>query len=300
MAETDLILAAQTTLIEPSRTEGQVGPLTTNADGRLRVASKPGYFPAVFGDLTTSGTSLVADVTDASNVMLHVKNTGTAAMAAGAFTFEGSLDSTDGTDGTWFALQSVRSNANTIETGRGTSSLAAGVGSAYAWELSVNAVRWFRVRCTTSTTASSIATWTIVRGTYATEPIPAVQDHSIIGSPVVTTTPTNPTAYSVESAASTNAAAIKTSNGSLFEITLSNPTATQAFVKIYNKASAPTVGTDTPIMTIPVPAGAFVNVQFGSQGKRLTAGIAIAVTAAAAKTDTGAAVAGVQIHASYI
>ena len=109
-----------------------------------------------------------------------------------------------------------------------------------------------------------------------------------------------PSAYSLTTAASTNAANVKSSAGTLEEITASNVTATAAYVKLYNKASAPTVGTDVPVLTIPVAAGATVPLSFGPLGKRFTTGIAIAVTAAAAATDTAATVAGIQIHASYV
>lgn len=298
MAENDLILAARATLIEPTLSEGEVGPLSMNSDGRLRVASKPGFFPTITGDLTALNSFLVADVRDASNIMLHVRNTGTVSMAAGVFAFEGSLDSTDGVDGTWFALQAIRTNANTIETGRAASSLAAGAGQAYAWELSVNAVRWFRVICTTAVTASSIATWTIIRGTYATEPIPGVQTHGISGSVAVTYPAA--TAFSVISAATTNASSVRNAAASLFEISVSNPTATPVFVKLYNKSSAPTVGTDVPILTIPVPANGLINMDFGATGKRFSTGIAMAITGAIAATDTTSAVAGVQVSGSYI
>lgn len=306
MADTDLILAAKTTVAEPVRADGEVGPLTTNQDGRLRVASKPGYFASISGGLTTSGNTLVADVTDASNVMVHIKNTGTAAMAAGAFVFEGSLDSTDGSDGSWFALQGVRSDSNTIENGRTASSLAAGAGQLYAWELSVNAVRWFRIRCTSNVTTNSVATWMIVRGTYATEPIPAVQPHPVTGSGTFTVagsvTASSPTgsAISVVTTASTNASIQKNSAGNLFEITASNPTATAAFLKLYNKASSPTVGTDVPILTIPIPANGQVSLSFGNLGKRFTNGIAMAVTALIAANDTGNSVAAVQISGTYV
>lgn len=308
MAETDLILAAKATSVEPVMVDDQVGPMTLNLDGRLRVASKPGWFPAVSGALTTSGNTLVVDVTDASNLILHIKNTGSAAMAAGAFVFEGSVDSTDGSDGTWFTIQAVRSDSNTVETGRATSSLAAGAGQAYAWELSVNAIRWFRIRCSTTLTASAIATWTAIRGTYATEPIPAVQTHAVTisGTPAVTSsgtvtnTPVTPTSFTAISAATTNAASHKASAGSLYEITASNPTATAAFLKLYNKATAPTVGTDVPILTIPVPANSVVSMEFGAVGKRFSLGIASAITALIASTDTGVAVAGVQVSGSYV
>lgn len=306
MAETDLILAAKAAATDPVRVDGEVGPLTTNLDGRLRVASKPGYFDPITGNLTTSGNTLVANVVDASNVVLHIKNTGSAAMAAGAFVFEGSVDSTDGSDGTWFTVQAARSDSNTIETGRGTSSLAAGSGQAYAWELSVNAIRWFRIRCSTTLTASAIATWTIIRGTYATEPIPALQSHGITGTVTVagtaTTTPatTGQTTFTNISTASTNAGNIKSSAGSLLEVTLSNPTATAISFKFYNKATSPTVGTDVPILTVTVAAGGVWAAEFGSLGKRFTAGISIAMTALPASTDTGNAVAGAFAHGTYI
>lgn len=305
MADTDLILAAKATSVEPVMVDDQVGPMTLNLDGRLRVASKPGYFPPISGALTTSGNTLVANVTDASNLILHIKNTGSAAMAAGAFVFEGSVDSTDGSDGTWFSIQSVRTDSNTIETGRAASSLAAGAAQAYAWELSVNAIRWFRVRCTATLTTNAIATWTIIRGTYATEPIPAIQPHPVTGSGTftvsgtATTTPASGTSIVAVSTASTNAISQRAGATNLFEVSATNPTATAAYLKIYNKASAPTVGTDVPVLTIPIPANSFVAFEFGALGKRFTLGVATAITAAIAATDTGASVAGIQLSMTY-
>lgn len=108
------------------------------------------------------------------------------------------------------------------------------------------------------------------------------------------------TAINIVSAATTNASSQKATAGNLFEITASNPTATATYLKVYNKASAPTVGTDVPVMTLPVPAGAFVSYVPGGQGKRFATGIAIAVTGAMIATDTTAAVAGVQIHGTYV
>jgi len=108
------------------------------------------------------------------------------------------------------------------------------------------------------------------------------------------------TAISVVTAATTNASVQKSTAGNLFEITASNPTATAAYLKVYNKSTAPTVGTDVPVMTLPVPAGGFISYVPGGQGKRLATGIGIAVTAGMLATDTAVAVAGVQIHGTYI
>ena len=301
MTVTKLLLAAKATVgVDPSYNNGDIGELSINQDGRLRVSSKPGFFDVVAGALTSLNSNVATDVTDASNVMVHIKNTGTAAMAAGVLQFEGSLDSTDGINGTWFNIQAVRSNANIIETNTGTLSIAAGAGNAVAWELSVNACRWFRLRVSTAVTANSIAFVTVVRGTYATEPVPAIQTHSVTGSGNFSVLPGNATNYNLTSAASTNAVTVKSSAGSLGELSVFNPSAAAVFVKLYNKASAPTVGTDTPTVTIPVAAGALVSLEFGQMGKRFSTGIALAITAAAAASDTAAVAAGIQVHGTYI
>ena len=303
MAETLLLLSGRTTLLEPTLAEGQVAELSLNPDGRLRVASKQGWFPSQSMALTTSGTSFPVDVTDASNVVLHVKNTGSAAMAAGAFVFEGSLDSTDGTDGSWFVVQAVRSDSNTIETGRATSSLAAGAGQVYAWELSVIASRWFRVRCSTTLTASAIATWTAVRGSYATEPIPAIQPHPVTGSGTFTVSPAPATGFKALGLAAVTGAIIKSSAGQLMELSLFNPTAATIFFKLYDKASAPAVASDSALLlaTIEVPTLVSRTLDFGSVGKRAATGLGYALTAGAGNTDASApATAGLVISGTYI
>lgn len=65
---------------------------------------------------------------------------------------------------------------------------------------------------------------------------------------------------------------------------------TAAFLQIYNKASAPTIGTDTPILTYPIPAnGIFTQTLPG--GAYFSTGIAFAFTTDAAGTTGSAAAA---------
>jgi hypothetical protein len=300
MAITDLLLAGKATSTTPALTEGEVAGLSLNTDGRLRVASKPGYFDPNSANLTVVGQSLSVDVTDASNIMFHVKNTGTVTLAAGTYIFEGSLDSTDGVNGTWFGIQAVRSNANTIELQNPTFAITAGTGNSYAWEASVNAVRWARIRCTVAPTASAIPTWTVIRGTYATEPIPATQTHAVTGSGNFLVAPASGTAYALVSAATTNAAVVKSTAGNLCEYSIFNPTAATVYVKFYNKATAPTVGTDVPLLTVPVLANQYLTNDFGIVGKRFATGIGIAITAGAAATDVAVVAAGVQVSATHL
>lgn len=92
------------------------------------------------------------------------------------------------------------------------------------------------------------------------------------------------------SAASTNATSVKASAGQVFGIYAHNTNAAVRYLKLYNKASAPTVGTDTPVLTLPIPgntAGAgFVLEQ--SNGIAFATGIALALTAGVGDSDTGA------------
>ena len=208
-------------------------------------------------------------------------------------TFEGSLEATG--ESNWFGIQAIRTNANTIETTTGNLSAQ----PAYGWELSVNALKRVRVRATART--SGTQSWRFVQGTYATEPIPGAQVSATqpVSGTVTITNPTG-TTYNVVTAASTNSAVVKATAGMLYEITISNPTATAAYVKLYNKTTAPTVGTDVPVFTQAVAAGSTVALAFGQVGKRFATGIGIACTAAAAATDTGVSVAGIQINATYI
>lgn len=89
------------------------------------------------------------------------------------------------------------------------------------------------------------------------------------------------------SAATTNATSAKASAGQVFGWYLSNANASTRFFKLYNKASAPTVGTDTPVMTIPIPGGSGANVEFAN-GIAFATGIAYALTTGVADADTAA------------
>ena len=89
------------------------------------------------------------------------------------------------------------------------------------------------------------------------------------------------------SAASTNATSLKASAGQVYGLTLSNAAASARYFKIYNKATAPTVGTDTPISTIQIPANGTA-IRVYPVGLALGTGIAYACTTGIADTDTGA------------
>lgn len=110
----------------------------------------------------------------------------------------------------------------------------------------------------------------------------------------------SPSVYTLTTLATTNASSVKTSAGNLYSIVATNLTATTMYLKIYNKASAPTVGTDIPIMTIPLPANDIKVLEFGRVGIRPSLGIALAVTGGLADSDTTVITAGNKLIVSYI
>lgn len=276
--------------------DGDYATLKMDEAGRLKVATQPGSIAATTGNITANAQTIAVNVERAGNIAISMVAT---SLVGHNISFEYSNNSTNGTDGNWYGVQVVRSNANTVEAASGV--LAAT--PTYGWEASVNAYKWFRVRATAHT--SGTAAYTLRPGSYATEPIPAVQ---VTGTQPVSGTVTanqgtlvTPTASNINSAATTNAASVKASAGTVYSITVSNTAASPRYVKLYNKASAPTVGTDVPVLTIPVPAGGVVNVLFGTTGHRLATGIALAITANAADSDTTAVGASeVKVATAYI
>ena len=266
--------------------DGDYATLKLDEAGRLKVSTQPASYSSTTGNITANGQTIFVDCQRFSNLMIHCAGTFSTINVA----FEGSLNSTNGTDGNWFAVQAIRSNANTIETTTGNLSAT----PAYAWELSVNALKYFRIRATAYT--SGTQAWTFIPGTYATEPIPGAQ---ISGTQPVSVTA--PTASNINSAATTNATSVKASAGTVYSVTASNINAAIRYLKFYNKASAPTVGTDVPVITIPIPAGGAINIPFGTTGHRFATGIALAITTGAADSDTGAVEANeIKVATAYI
>lgn len=95
------------------------------------------------------------------------------------------------------------------------------------------------------------------------------------------------TMHKTVSAASTNATTVKASPGKVYSIQASNVNSSPRYLKLYNKASNPTVGSDTTVKTLIIPGnsnGAGTNIVFPT-GIEFTLGIAFALTTEA--TDAG-------------
>lgn len=116
-------------------------------------------------------------------------------------------------------------------------------------------------------------------------PIAIASDQTIIVKATTTTNGTTKTR--IVSAATTNATSVKASAGKVMSLRVFNNAAYDVFFKFYDKASAPTVGTDTPTWTIPLKAGTGYSDHFHI-GDDFTTGIAYAITKLQADTDTTA------------
>jgi hypothetical protein len=95
------------------------------------------------------------------------------------------------------------------------------------------------------------------------------------------------TTFHVISAATTNATSIKAGAGQVYGYSVYNANAAVRFVKLFNKASAPTLGTDVPARTISIPPATQVAETF-ENGLAYPLGIALATTALITDLDTTA------------
>lgn len=282
--------------------DGDLNTINMDEEGRVKVSSKPASYADITGDITTTqptigtpvaGGTVEGDVSRASNVMVFCTGTFNGVNC----TFEGSLEASGATN--WFAVQAVRSNANTIELVTGVLSAQ----PAYAWELSVNALKRFRVRATAR--VSGTQSWRFVQGTYATEPIPAQQVSATqpvsgtvtagisagtnaigdVGLQVRANATGAATIHHIVAAGSTNVAQIKATAGRVLGYCLSNTTASWRYVKLHNVAAA-TAGAAVA-MTIGIPPNGKAECHIG-QGIAFATAISRSIVTGAADADATA------------
>jgi hypothetical protein len=264
--------------------DGDYTPLQTNGAGRLKVSAEPASQEAVTGSITANGQTVQMDTSRTSNITIFCKGT----FSTVNVVFEGSLDGI-----TWFGVQAIRTNANTIETSTGNLSAT----PAYAWELSVNGLSFFRVRATAFT--SGTQNWRFQSAPYATEPIPGAQVSA--AQPITANAGTNlmgdvgiqvranatgaASIHHIVSAATTNVAQIKGTAGRVFGYCLSNTTASWQYVKLHHVASA-TAGAAVA-MTIGIPPNGKAECHI-AQGMGFATAISRSIVAGPADADTTA------------
>lgn len=194
-------------------------------------------------------------------------------------------------------VQVSNDNINWTTVAQGVYNLATGAytGSITApgvYNVNINSFAYARITCSAFTSgapviflkAGSATSEVIVTGA-----LPA--GSNLIGGAALAASATGgapgTTQAKILTAATTNATSLKASAGKLFIAMLSNNATTARYVHLYNKASAPTVGTDSPAFTITLPPNTIAQpfVFDHDIGLAFTTGIAYSITAAAGDLD---------------
>ena len=198
--------------------------------------------------------------------------------------------------------QPVSAEALPLPSGAATEATAAALlSAAQAIKTAAEALagRTLDTSAISGTVALDSATLSALEGVNATvsgtQPVSGTVTATVTAGTVNPVVPATP--YFLNSAATTNGALILTGTSNVSSFYATNEGATAAYIKLYNKATAPTVGTDVPEMTIPVPAAVsgvpgVAAIPIGFHGFRFALGLGIAITRNAVYTDTTAVGAG--------
>lgn len=248
--------------------------------------------------LTPTSGAAGLNVAGYRSASVQVVSTGT----GGTFIFEQSNDGTN-----WIALPVF--NAALVTAVPITAAITATASQiVYTFALRCTFVR---LRIVTTITGGSIRAWSRISTETWTPSVQLVASNtaannlaqvsgSLTSAGTTTATPATPTANILNSAASTNGTVVKGSAGTLYSIVASNTNAAVRYLKLHNSATV-TVGTTAVALTIAIPAGGTVTLEFGALGMRFGTGICLSTTTGAGDTDTGAVAAGeVKVLTSYI
>lgn len=294
----------------------------TNA-GTFAVQASATQLPAALGGTTSAASLPVALATDTASGNITTQNLVPAGVATAGSAVEITLNGASSiaaqATGTYTGALSlqVTVNGTTWVTVGGTplvdvstGGYLASITSALQSVLQADSGGFTKARLTALAAVTGTATVTI---RSSANPSMVALDAALptgtntIGNVTLTsgavTTPTSATTTSatLSSAATTNATSVKASAGNLYSVTASNVGAAAAFLKIFNLAAAPTVGTSVPFLTIPIAASGIANIQFGAQGFRMATGISFAITNLVADSDTTAvAAAQIKVAVAYI
>lgn len=89
-------------------------------------------------------------------------------------------------------------------------------------------------------------------------------------------------------AGTTNSTLVKNAEGRVYFIVGYNAAATPRYLKLYSKATAPTIGTDVPLLSLPLPPQAGFAFDYEDIGVYFPLGIGYGMTTGTADNDTGA------------
>lgn len=267
----------------PNLDTGSVPVLVKN--GQLEVTNDAGnplpVGPAaqlnVTGSASANNTDLISVACDAYR-SVNFQITGT---WSGTIAYQVSNDNTN-----WSAINIIVANGSSVISSTTGNTIAYGA---------LNGFQYFRVRFTSYTSGTASINAYFNRDPVPTATLPGSPTNTVVAS----TTSSATVLYTVNSAATTNAAVIKSTAANFYGLSVMNTSATTKYVRFYSKATAPTVGTDVPIMVVAVPATSSKEIQY-VPALRIGTGLGVAITGGAAVNDATAVAAGdVQLLVSY-
>lgn len=263
---------AETAILPPALGSDSAGTITTQ-----------NLVPA---GVATNNSSISLPTGGRNTLVVQVSGTYT-----GALSLQGTVDGT-----TWYTLggSALLLNIGTAVPAATIASAATGI-----WQAGITGLSNVRIVALAAVTGTATVTLRAADGNALVALDSALPSGTnALGG--VTATPVTGTAFTLVTAATTNPTVLKATTGSLYELLITNTSAAAIYVKLYNKATAPTVGTDIPLASIQVPANSEKAFDFGVIGKRFAAGIALAVTAGQASTDTAAVLTGSLLSGTYL
>lgn len=247
---------------------------------------------------TSAGTTLSFAIGGYNTVSLAIIQGST--LTAGAVTFELSMDNTS-----WVPLQ-----LNRLDTFTASSTYTLQASTNVGWTGSVDAYNYFRVRLSTAIAGSGTVAIAAMPQTFAIEPtvtvgqsVASLLNATVSGTvtanigntanttPILirqggSTTASGLLIAKILSAASTNSTLVLTGARAVYGYSLANTSASWRYVRFYNKATAPTVGTDSPIFVAALPPGGGSNIPKDGLNIPFSLGLGYSITGGAADLDT--------------
>lgn len=243
---------------------------------------------AVNTDLISGGVSGWFDAALFHSVSLVIAAVGT--ISAGVVSFEQTDDTTIAAAG--FPLQMMQSGTQISTTAANTTyTLVTNTPQQYEGPIMA---RYFRVRISTGVTGGGTAQVTAV---FSQFPYSTTRNVVVQGSPAnfqmqgmlaANGTITSATLDFRSLSLVATGVNVKSSNGKAFTFTITNTNASIVWVKFYNKNTAPTVGTDTPVLTYGIQPNSTFNCIDSTLGVWFSAGIGIACTTVQSDGDSTA------------
>lgn len=195
--------------------------------------------------------------------------------------------------GAWTVAQSGTWNITNISgtvslpTGAATSAKQPGFGTAGTPSANVVSIQGVAGGTTIPVTATLAAGQTVAVTQATGTSLHAVIDSGSVTATLAPATSGGLSTYQSISVAGTNAVLVKAGAGQFFGFAGGNfnVLAAMRYLKIYDKATTPVPGTDTPILTFPLRAGADLNPILLLLGVQFNNGLGIAVTGGLALLD---------------